>query len=131
MGRLARASGYGVAGYTLLTYLAALAAVSAFSLAAGVDPLHPPPHSVPYLVLLGLVPMILGHTMLNYALRFYSATLVTSLTLLEPFGAAILAAIVLGEAPDPLTPPAMAVTVAGAAMVVASEGRGSGVHGKR
>ena len=50
--------------------------------------------------LLALVPQLIGHTTLNWALRFFSATLVAVFILGEPIGAAILAYIFLGE---PLT----------------------------
>lgn len=52
-----------------------------------------------YLVALGLVPQLLGHSLLNLALKYISATYV-SLTLLgEPIGTVILALIFLKESP--------------------------------
>jgi drug/metabolite transporter (DMT)-like permease len=50
-----------------------------------------------WLLALGLVPQLVGHSTLNWALRHLSATFVSILTLTEPIGSGILAYIVLGE----------------------------------
>ena len=54
------------------------------------------------LLLLALVPQLLGHMSLNWALRFLPATMVTIAILGEPVGASALAFIVLGELPTVL-----------------------------
>jgi drug/metabolite transporter (DMT)-like permease len=51
------------------------------------------------LVLLAVVPQLLGHMSLVWALRFVSATLVTIAVLGEPVGATILAFLILEEVP--------------------------------
>jgi drug/metabolite transporter (DMT)-like permease len=51
------------------------------------------------LVLLAVVPQLLGHMSLVWALRFVSATLVTIAVLGEPVGATILAFLILDEVP--------------------------------
>lgn len=51
------------------------------------------------LVLLALGPQLLGHSYLNWALRYVSATFVTVAILGEPVGATLLALLVLGEYP--------------------------------
>jgi drug/metabolite transporter (DMT)-like permease len=51
------------------------------------------------LFLLAVVPQLMGHMSLVWALRFVSATLVTIAVLGEPVGATILAYLILGEAP--------------------------------
>ena len=53
------------------------------------------------LALIGLVPQLLGHTSLNWALGHLSATLVAVAVMAEPVGATLLAWLVLGEAPPP------------------------------
>jgi drug/metabolite transporter (DMT)-like permease len=50
--------------------------------------------------LLAIIPQLVGHTSLNWALKFFSATLVAVIILGEPIGATILAYIFLAE---PLT----------------------------
>ncbi len=49
--------------------------------------------------LLAVVPQLIGHTSLNWALKFFSATLVAVFILGEPIGASILAYLFLGDAP--------------------------------
>jgi drug/metabolite transporter (DMT)-like permease len=65
-----------------------------------------------WVLALALGPQIIGHSTLNWALRFLSATFVAILTLVEPIGSGILAYILLGEA---ITWP----TAIGGAMVLA------------
>lgn len=48
-------------------------------------------------VAIALVPQVIGHTSLNWALKYYSATTVSIATLAEPVGASILALLLLGE----------------------------------
>jgi drug/metabolite transporter (DMT)-like permease len=57
-----------------------------------------------YLMLLGLAifPQLIGHSSMNYAVGYLSATLVSMMAQLEPVGSAILAFIILGESPLPI-----------------------------
>jgi drug/metabolite transporter (DMT)-like permease len=57
-----------------------------------------------WLVLLGLAvgPQLIGHTTINYAMRHFSALLVTIAILGEPVGSAILAFVLFDEAVAPL-----------------------------
>lgn len=64
------------------------------------------------LALLAVGPTILGHTSLNYALRYLRAYEVNVAILGEPIGAALWAALLLGEMPE-------AATVLGAGLVLA------------
>ena len=50
-------------------------------------------------LLLAVGPQLIGHSSLNWALRFFSATLVAVFVLGEPIGASILAYFILGENP--------------------------------
>ena len=50
--------------------------------------------------LIALVPMIFGHTLYNWALRYVSAPIVSVSLLGEPVGASILAFLLLGETPN-------------------------------
>jgi drug/metabolite transporter (DMT)-like permease len=53
-----------------------------------------------WLLLMALGPQILGHSSLNWALRYLSATYVTIAVLGEPIGATLLAWWLLGERPS-------------------------------
>lgn len=52
------------------------------------------------MALLAVVPQVIGHSSLNWALRFLPATLVTIAVLGEPVGTTILSTLILNEAPS-------------------------------
>ena len=80
-----------------------------------------PPMTWLYLVLLALVPMMMGHTVMNYLMRFFRAITVTSSFLAEPIIASLLAIYFLGEIPDMLTIVGMIITISGVFMVLIGE----------
>lgn len=53
-----------------------------------------------FFFLIALIPMIFGHTLYNWALRYISAPVVSLSLLGEPVGASILAFLLLGETPS-------------------------------
>ena len=73
--------------------------------------------------IIALVPMIFGHTVYNWALRWVSAPLVSISLLGEPVGASILAVIVLSEKPLALTIIGGAITLIGILICVYSSGK--------
>lgn len=89
----------GILSYTALTYSSAALLLLVAALAFG----HPlfGYSSTTYLmlVLLAVVPQLIGHTSLNWSLRFVSATLVTIAVLGEPVLATALAFAILDEVP--------------------------------
>jgi drug/metabolite transporter (DMT)-like permease len=62
---------------------------------------------------IALIPMIFGHTLYNWALRWISAPVVSISLLGEPVGASILAILILGESPGPLALVGGVVTLLG------------------
>lgn len=64
-------------------------------------------------VAIALVPMIFGHTLYNWALRWISAPVVSISLLGEPVGASLLAFLVLGESPSLLSLVGGVVTLVG------------------
>jgi drug/metabolite transporter (DMT)-like permease len=70
------------------------------------------------LLALGCIPQLLGHTALNWALRYLPAAGVAGVTLGEPLGASILAAAVLGEMPPRAALGGAVLSLAGVACVV-------------
>ncbi|KSW12198.1 hypothetical protein CF15_05405 [Pyrodictium occultum] len=117
-GRRIRAAGVSTLEYTSSAYTSAFIAITVYTLAAGLEPWRPRPGSLPYLIALGLVPMLAGHSMLNYALGYYPASVVTGVALLEPYGASLLAWLLLGEKPPPASLPGIALSVVGAWLAV-------------
>lgn len=67
---------------------------------------------------LALGPQLLGHLGFNYAVGRLPAAIVTAIVLLEPVGAAGVAAIVLGEWPGPRDAVGAALTLGGVAFAV-------------
>lgn len=55
-----------------------------------------------WMILMGLVPQLIGHSSFNYALGFFPAAYVSLIILVEPVGSGLLAIILLDEWPVPL-----------------------------
>lgn len=86
-----------VVTYALLTYTISGVSVLLYALVSGVELFNYSPSTYIYFALLALVPMTLGHTVINYILANYPASLVTMIALGEPFGAGLLAYVILGQ----------------------------------
>lgn len=114
----------------LLTYVVPVYTVSAvtllgLTLLAG-EPIQGwPARDYVLFLALALVPMILGHTLLNYALRFVTAPVIATAILGEPVSASILAWVVLSEVPPVPTVAGGAVVLAGIGLVVVARRQGS------
>jgi len=86
--------------YVFVVYGMAAGVLTLVMLAQEGLPAGYPPQVYLWFVLLALVPQLLGHTILNWALRYLS-TAVVSVTLLgEPVASTLLAAVFLGETPS-------------------------------
>ena len=90
---------YGAAAITLIG-LAVLSGAS-FTHQANGQPY--PLSALAWLLLLAIFPQLVGHSALNYALRFLPSTYVAIVTLAEPIGTSLLALLLLQEVPLPLT----------------------------
>ncbi len=121
VGRYTRRSGISTLSYTTPVYSVASATVLTYIIIAGVDPLHYGLKTWFYLLMLALVPMIGGHTLMNYTLRYVKASTTTSIALGEPIGASLLAYLILGEPLNPWYAPAMAMSILGVLAVIWQE----------
>ncbi len=102
----------------LTTYVTPVYAVSAVVLAIGSVVVGTPLVGYDSGVVLmffaiALVPMIFGHTLYNWALKWISAPVVSISLLGEPVGASVLAFLILGESPGSLALVGGAVTLLG------------------
>jgi drug/metabolite transporter (DMT)-like permease len=79
-----------------------------------------PPLAYALLLLLAIGPQLLGHSALNWALRYLSATFITVALLGEPIGAALLALLLFGEWFAPLQLVGFVVLLSG--IVAAAQG---------
>ena len=84
--------------YIALVYGVAMVALVSIVLLAGQPMFGYPLDAYGWVLALALGPQIVGHSTLNWALRYLSATFVAIVTLAEPIGSGILAYVLLGEA---------------------------------
>ncbi|MBN1139738.1 MAG: DMT family transporter [Anaerolineae bacterium] len=84
--------------YIALVYGAAMVTLLVMVLAARQPMIGFSPAAYGWMLALGLIPQLTGHSTLNWALRHLSATYVSIVTLAEPLSAGLLAYIILGEA---------------------------------
>lgn len=88
--------------YIFLAYSAAALTMLVYVLALGVPVLGYSATGYFWLMVLGLVPQLIGHSALNWALRYLSAIYVSVTILGEPIGSTVLALFLLDETPSAL-----------------------------
>jgi drug/metabolite transporter (DMT)-like permease len=89
--------------YIALVYGAAMLTLLAIVLLSGSPLFGFSPRAYLLMLALGLVPQLIGHSTLNWALRHLSATYVSLVTLAEPMASGFLAYLILSEAVTPAT----------------------------
>ena len=101
--------------YVALVYGAAFLTLTSISIVRGVPLVGYPPRELAIFTGLAVGPMLLGHTGLNYALRFFPAYVVNLTVLGEPIGATLLAMLIpwIREMPTISTLIGGAVTLCG------------------
>ncbi len=87
--------------YITLVYGVAAILLIILALLSGAPFFDYSPKTYVLFLLLAIVPQLIGHTSLNWALKFFSATLVAVFILGEPIGASLLAYFLLSEAVGP------------------------------
>lgn len=100
IGRRLRRS-IGLLSYASLVYSSAAVLLVLSALAFGYRLVGYSTTTYVMLALLAMVPQLIGHSLLNWSLRFLPATLVTIAILGEPVGATALALLILNEVPTP------------------------------
>ena len=88
-----------VVPYAAAVFSSAALMIAAVAVVSGVPVVGYSQKTYLMIVLLALVPQLMGHVSLNWALRFLPATMVTVAVLGEPVGASLLAIPVLSEVP--------------------------------
>ena len=99
IGRSLRTAGVGVLPYSIVVYASAAATLAPAALYAGVPLWGYSGETWFWLWAVTLGPQILGHTVLNWALRYVDASIVSGTILAEPVVSALLAWLVLSEKP--------------------------------
>jgi drug/metabolite transporter (DMT)-like permease len=85
---------YGIWAYVGLCYGACTVTLFIMAWTTGVKLLPQPPHEMAIFAGLALGPMLLGHTGLNWALKYMPAYVVNLIVLGEPLGATLLGALI-------------------------------------
>lgn len=91
--------------------------------AAGVDPTPASTQALFFLVLAALIPQLIGHNLLTWALRHTTPTTVGIATVGEPVGATILAWIWLGETVGAAVILGCSLTITGVILAITAVGR--------
>jgi len=125
LGRDLRMSGVKLTTYTILSYGFASLTLLTYGLLNSVSLVPERTSSWVYLILLALIPMLGGHTVMNYLLKHLKSYVVTSIALGEPLGASLLAALFLGQVPSNEVFIGMALTLCGISITI-FYGGGSG-----
>ncbi len=97
IGRSLRTTGVGVLPYSIVVYASASATLAPAALYAGAPLWGYSGETWFWLWAVTLGPQILGHTVLNWALRYVEASIVSGTILAEPVVSALLAWLVLSE----------------------------------
>lgn len=118
LGREAQKRGFRLGGYITVAY--SLAAILLLPLPQFLNTsyLGYPKIVYLYLFLMAILPQLVGHTSLNWALNYISPTLVSLVTLCEPIGASILGYIVFQEIPSFLVIIGAIIILSGVAIAV-------------
>jgi drug/metabolite transporter (DMT)-like permease len=118
LGRTAQRRGLGIDAYAGVAYAVAALVLMPLPAIAGLSYLDYPIATFGWILALALVPQLIGHTGINYAMRHLDPTRVATATLLEPLGAALLALAVFAEVPSPATAIGAAIVLVGVLMTV-------------
>lgn len=121
LGRAAQRRGLSLNAYVALAYGAAAVTLLPLPGLLGIPYLPYGAATLGWILVLALVPQMIGHTGLNYAVKHLDPTLVSTLVLLEPLGAGLLAFWLFGEAPTAATAVGAALLLAGVGVAVWAE----------
>ena len=115
--------GVGLWPYVAVVYGACFASLAVMAVFAGVDLAPQPAREVWLFLGLAIGPMLLGHTAMNYALRYRPAYVVNLTVLTEPVGATLIGAALPGirEIPPFSTLAGGLVIIAGVVLTVLGE----------
>ena len=108
--------------YIAIVYGVAAVALLVGAIASGAQMLGLPPESYFWMAMAALVPQVIGHSLLNWALGYWPAVNVTLAVRIEPVLAALLAIPVLGEIPAWTALPGGALLLLGGYLAIRSDG---------
>ena len=118
LGREAQRRGFGLGLYVAVAYGAAALTLLPLPWLLGSSYQGYPAATYFWIALMALLPQLVGHTSVNYLVRWWPATLVSVLLLFEPLGASLLGYLVFGEVPTPQVLLGAAIILAGTLVTV-------------
>ncbi len=121
LGQAAQKAGLSITAYAGVAYGMAALVLLPLPLIFSVPYTGYPLEAYFWLLLLGLIPQLIGHTSFNWAVKFLAPTTVTMVILLEPVGSAILAITVFRELPSFLTALGASVLLSGVFIAVSEK----------
>jgi drug/metabolite transporter (DMT)-like permease len=122
LGRSAQRHGLGLQAYVGVAYAIAALVLAPWPFLLGDAYLGYGSSTFMWIVLLALVPQLIGHTGINFAMKHVDPTRVATATLLEPAIAGVVAAWLFVEVPGTLALVGMGVVLLGVVMTTRSAG---------
>lgn len=122
LGRAAQRAGLNLQAYVGMAYGVAALVLAPLPALFDMSYVAYTPETFLWIALLALVPQLIGHTGVNFAMKHMDPTLVSTTLLLEPVGAALLALAIFGEIPGPLTLVGAAALLIGVGITVRAGG---------
>ncbi len=107
----------------MFTYASASISLLAYALLRNEDLVTYPPQTYTFFLLLAVLPMIGGHTLINYLLRYVKTSVATSIALGEPVGASLLAYLLLQQQIDGPQALVMTLVLSAIALTISQENK--------
>jgi drug/metabolite transporter (DMT)-like permease len=99
LGRNSQHLGLSLRSYAAIAYGTAALVLLPMPFMFGLQPFSYPPETYVWILMLGLIPQLIGHTSVNWAVKYLNPAVVASVVLLEPVGSAIGAIFLFKEIP--------------------------------
>ena len=119
LGREAQRRGLGIASYVVVAYSTGALVLLPLPLIVGSNYVGYPVAVYAYILLMAVLSQVVGHTTLNWAVRWISPTLVTLAILFEPVGSSFLGYLIFNEVPGLLVLVGAGVLLSGVAIAIA------------
>ncbi|MDJ1173979.1 DMT family transporter [Roseofilum capinflatum] len=125
LGQQAQQEGLGLGHYIATVYTLAALCLFPIPFLLGVPYTGYPLDFYLYVALMAILPQLMGHTSLNWAVRWISPTTVALAILCEPIGATWLGYVIFAEVPTPLVFGGAIILLLGVALAIWGEGKRS------
>lgn len=99
LGRNSQHLGLSLRSYAGIAYGTAALVLAPMPFLFGLQPFSYPLETYVWILLLGLIPQLIGHTSVNWAVKYLNPAVVASVVLLEPIGSAVGAIFLFKEVP--------------------------------